>query len=173
MFRGSSFHSIDAKGRIIIPTRFREVINGADKTGSDKIGSEKTGSEKIGPDNGKSDNGAVMVSKMDRCLVVYTLKEWQNIEYRILSVAEKTEYMRRFRRIFIGGACECTADKQGRILIPPPLRHYAGFEKDIVLVGVLDHFEIWSRINWDQENEQMEDDMKKEEVRLEISQLVL
>jgi MraZ protein len=73
--------------------------------------------------------------------------------------------MRRFRRVFIGGAYECTCDKQERILIPPMLREYAGFEKDIVLVGVLDHFEIWSRDTWEAENQALETDLKKEEVR--------
>ena len=86
-------------------------------------------------------------------------------------MAEKSENMRRFRRVFIGGAFECTCDKQDRILIPPSLREYAEFEKEIVLVGVIDHFEIWSRDNWDRENSNLEEDMKKEEVRNEIAKL--
>ena len=81
--------------------------------------------------------------------------------------------MRRFRRVFIGGASHCLCDKQERILIPPPLRQYAELEKDIVLVGVLDHFEIWSRDKWDRENQCMEEDMKKEVVRDEIAELGL
>ena len=81
--------------------------------------------------------------------------------------------MRRFRRTFIGSANECLFDKQERILIRPELRSYAQLEKDIVLVGVLDHFEIWSRSNWDKENEEIENDMKREEVRNEIAKLGL
>ena len=146
MFRGSSFHTIDVKGRIIIPARFREVIN-ADSPES------------------------IMVSGMDSCLFGYAFGEWSKIEDRILSLAEKSENMRRFRRVFIGGAFECICDKQDRILIPPSLRQYAAFEKEIVLVGVLDHFEIWSRDNWDNENLNLEEDMKKEEVRNEIARL--
>lgn len=146
MFRGSSFHTIDTKGRIIIPARFRDVIkaDGAD---------------------------GVMVSRMDSCLVGYPFNEWRKIEAKILAMAEKSENMRRFRRVFIGGAFECNCDKQDRILIPPSLRQYAAFEKEIVLVGVLDHFEIWSRDNWDNENLNLEEDMKKEEVRNEIAKL--
>ena len=146
MFRGSSFHTIDTKGRIIIPARFRDVIkaDGAD---------------------------GVMVSRMDSCLVGYPFNEWRKIEAKILAMAEKSENMRRFRRVFIGGAFECNCDKQDRILIPPSLRQYAVFEKEIVLVGVLDHFEIWSRDNWDNENLNLEEDMKKEEVRNEIAKL--
>ena len=146
MYRGSSFHTIDVKGRIIIPKRFRDVV---------------------------SDRGdrRLMVSRMDKSLVVYALREWEKIESKILSLAEKSDNMRRFRRVFIGGAFECVWDKQDRILVPPSLREYAGLGKEIVLVGVLDHFEIWSRENWDKENATMEKDMKKEEVRNEIAKL--
>jgi len=146
MFRGSSFHTLDAKGRIIIPSRFRDVIKAG---GADSI----------------------MVSRMDSCLVAYTPEEWRKIEAKILALAEKNENMRRFRRVFIGGAFECNCDKQDRILIPPSLRQYAAFDREIVLVGVLDHFEIWSRDNWDNENMKSEEDMKKEEVRNEIAKL--
>ena len=148
MFRGSSFHTIDVKGRIIIPARFREILRNGDQAG-------------------------VMVSKMDNGLVAYTFDEWGHIEKRILSLAEKSENMRRFRRVFIGGAFVCMCDKQDRILIPPTLREYAEVEKEIVLVGVLDHFEIWSRANWDRENLELEANMQKEDVRNEIAKLGL
>lgn len=148
MFRGSSFHTIDNKGRIIIPARFRDIIK------TDGI-------------------NAVMVSRMDNCLVGYPLNEWRKIEKRILCLAEKSHSMRRFRRVFIGGAHECSCDKQERILIPPPLRSYAQLEKNIVLVGVLDHFEVWSRDNWEQENLELEKDMQNEDVRNEIAALGL
>ncbi len=148
MFRGSSFHTIDSKGRIIVPARFREIIKA-------------------------DDNNGVMISRMDSGLVAYTHTEWRKIETRILSLAEKSDNMRRFRRVFIGGAFECPCDKQGRILIPPMLRQYAELSREIVLVGVLDHFEIWSREKWEKENLHMEKDMKKEEVRNEIAKLGL
>ena len=148
MFRGSSAHTIDTKGRIIIPARFRDVIRSDGRDG-------------------------VMVSRLDGGLFAYTFDEWRKIETRILDKAKKSEYMRRFRRVFVGGAHECLCDKQGRILLPQPLRQYAGFEKEIVLVGVLDHFEIWSRENWDRENLDMETDMQKEDVRNEIAELGL
>jgi MraZ protein len=148
MFRGSSFHTIDSKGRVIIPARFREVINTDGANG-------------------------VMLARMDKGLVAYTFEEWRKIENRILALAEKSNSMRRFRRVFIGGSFECNCDKQDRILIPPILRQYAEFDKEIVLVGVLDHFEIWSRGNWEKENMHLEKDMKKEEVRNEIAKLGL
>lgn len=115
----------------------------------------------------------MMITRMDKCLFGYTLNEWSKIEERILSLAEKSEALRRFRRVFVGGAFECACDKQGRVLIPPSLRQYAALEREIVLVGVLDHFEIWSKDNWETENQLLEDDMMKEEVRNEISKLGL
>ncbi len=114
-----------------------------------------------------------MISRMDGGLVAYTVDEWRNIETRILSLAEKSESMRRFRRVFIGGSFECSYDKQDRILIPPILREYAEFNKEIVLIGVLDHFEIWSREKWEMENMHLQEDMKKEDVRNEIAKLGL
>ncbi len=114
-----------------------------------------------------------MLSRMDGPLIAYTYDEWRKIENRILTLAEKSESMRRFRRVFIGGSFECPCDKQDRILIPQNLREYAEFEKDIVLVGVLDHFEIWSRDSWNRENMDLEKDMKKEDVRNEIAKLGL
>lgn len=148
MFRGSSSHTLDVKGRLIIPARFRDVIRAG---GGD----------------------AVMITRMDGSLFAYTLSEWSKIEERILSLAEKSDSMRRFRRVFVGGAHECPVDKQGRVLIPPALRAYAGLEKEVVLVGVLEHFEIWSQQNWDKENEAMEMDMQQVEVRNEIAKLGL
>ena len=148
MFRGSSLHTIDTKGRLIIPARFRDVIraNGGER---------------------------VMISRMDGCLVAYPFEEWRRIETRILEMAQKSAQMRRFRRVFIGGAFECVCDKQERILIPPLLREYAGLEKEVALVGVLEHFEIWSREAWEEEKQHLEKDLQLEEVRNEIASLGL
>ena len=148
MFRGSSFNTIDSKGRIIIPARFRDVI-------------------KAGGGDG------VIVTRLDKALFAYTFDQWSKIESRVLAMSETSEYMRRFRRVFIGGASDCICDKQGRILIPPVLRQYAEFEKEIVLVGQIVHFEIWSKENYEQEVVQMEEDMKKEAVSNEIAKLGL
>jgi len=148
MFRGNSFHTLDEKGRLIVPARFRNVL-------------------------GQSNVDGVMASKMDGAIFCYTFEQWQEIEQRILNLATKSEHMRRFRRIFIGGAFECLLDKQARILIPPALREDAGLNKEIALVGVLDHFEIWSRENWAQEGAKLEKDLKDEAVRNEIEALGL
>jgi MraZ protein len=148
MFRGSSFHNLDAKGRLIIPARFRDVVK---QSGAD----------------------AIMASKMDGAIFCYTFEEWRKIEDRILNLAIKSENMRRFRRIFIGGAFECHIDKQSRILIPPSLRQQATLKKEVVLVGVLDHFEIWSKDNWLEEDNRLQDDLQDEMLRNEIAELGL
>lgn len=146
MFRSSSFHTIDPKGRIIIPARFRKILK----------------------DHGE--NG-VMVTNMGSGLNAYRLSEWEKVEQRIL--AAKSKNMVDFKRYFLGNACLCTLDKQDRILLPQNLRESASLEKDIVLVGVLDHFEIWSRENWDLKNAKMVRNLENEEVREEIASLGL
>ncbi|MFA5906570.1 MAG: division/cell wall cluster transcriptional repressor MraZ [Desulfobacula sp.] len=147
MFRSSSFHTIDTKGRVIIPARFRVDLK----------------------DDGKGTG--VMISNKDDCLYAYTFSEWEQVESRIL--AAKSANMAEFRRFFLGNSCECMLDNQDRILIPKSLREYAGLEKEIVLVGNLDHFEIWDRAKWDEVNKRTEQKLKKEEVREEIASLGL
>ncbi len=146
MFRSSSYHTIDAKGRVIIPSRFRNILK------ADKV-------------------YGVMVSNMDNCLYAYTFSEWEKVESRILSA--KSAAMGKLRRFFLGNSCDCMCDRQDRILIPKSLREYANLKKDIVLVGNLDRFEIWDRENWDSINQKMEQELKAEEAREEIASLGL
>ena len=146
MFRSSSFHTIDPKGRVIIPARFRKVLKAEDEYG-------------------------VVISNKDGCIYAYAFNEWKNLEQKIL--ATKSASMEKFKRFFLGNACPLKLDNQDRILIPQSLRTYADIEKDIVLVGVLDRFEIWSREKWDHENLKMEQELEKEEVREEIASLGL
>lgn len=139
---------MDTKGRVIVPSRFRDVMRQA---GEDTL----------------------MVSRMDGCLVAYMLKDWQQLEARILARADMSEGMRLFRRVFIGEACECACDRQERILIPPTLRQYADLSKEIALVGVLNHFEIWSRDRWTQQNTALEQTIQTGGLSQEISGLGL
>ncbi len=121
----------------------------------------------------QSNVNGLMVSKMDGALFCYTFEQWHKIEERIMNMAATSDNMRRFRRIFLGGAFECLLDKQGRILIPPTLRQYSALNKEIVLVGVLDHFEIWSRESWIEEDGRLQNDLKDEDIRNEIATLGL
>ncbi|MCC8081036.1 MAG: division/cell wall cluster transcriptional repressor MraZ [Lachnospiraceae bacterium] len=124
MFKGQYNHSVDAKGRIIMPAKFREIL----------------GEE------------FVVTKGMDGCLFVYSNEEWENIENKFRNVSSANKDARKFMRFFFAGAADCEVDKQGRVLIPPKLREYAGLQKEVVLAGVGNRIEIWNTENW-QENE--------------------
>lgn len=124
MFRGRYEHTIDSKGRTSIPVKFRDVLNGKDT------------------------NGLIVTNEFDGCLVAYPINEWKIVEEKISSFPDIRKEIKAYQRFFVSGAVECPIDKQGRILIPPILRDYAVLKKDVVFVGMLNKFEIWSRENW-------------------------
>ena len=121
MFMGEYNHTIDAKGRLIIPSKFRE-----------SLGDE-----------------FVVTKGMDGCLFVYDNEEWKKFEEKLLSLPMMDKQVRQFTRYFLAGAASVEVDKQGRILIPAVLREFAGLDKDVVLVGVASRIEIWSRERWE------------------------
>ena len=147
-FRGSSLYTLDEKGRLTIPPRFREVVR-----------------------DGGGD--VVMLTQWEKCVWGYALDEWSQLEKRILAKSDQSQIINDFRRYFVGSAHECPFDKQGRVLIPPMLRKYAQLEKEILLVGNLNHFEVWSSENWELRNQQFENNMQNPEERKEIVQLGL
>jgi MraZ protein len=124
MFMGEYIHTIDAKGRIIVPSKFRE-----------DLGEE-----------------FVITLGLDGCLFAYPNSEWQTFIEK-LKTLPGTKEARQLQRYFMAGAAECQVDKQGRILIPIRLRESANLEKDIVFVGVLNKIEIWDKERWDKNNE--------------------
>lgn len=124
MFMGEFEHSIDSKGRIIIPSRFREDLG-----------------EKF-----------FITVGLDGCLFVYPQKEWEEFSEEIRKLPG-TKEARHLQRTFFGKAAACEVDKQGRILIPSVLREAAGLEKDIVFVGVLNKIEIWSKERFESNND--------------------
>lgn len=148
MFRGSSSHKLDQKGRLSIPSRFKKDIE-----------SEET--------------PILFLTRMDNCIRAYPESRWMEIEETFRNLKTTTEKMRRFFRTFIGSVAECELDKQSRIIIPQNLRDYAKLQKDVVLVGVLEHFEIWSEENWQKENEILEQDLLLEDFQEEIAELGL
>lgn len=131
MFMGEYNHSIDPKGRIIIPSKFRE-----------DLGDE-----------------FVVTKGLDGCLFAYPNTEWQIFEEKLRSLPLTNKNARQFSRFFLAGAASCEVDKQGRILLPSVLREFAELEKDVVLVGVLSRVEIWCKSKWDESN--VYDDMEK------------
>lgn len=126
MFRGRSIHTLDAKGRIRIPTRFRDTLKA------------------------RYDDRLV-ITNLDRCLIAFPLQEWEIIEEKLGSLSLVRQDVKAFQRFFISGATECSFDKQGRILIPQTLREHASLEREVVLAGMLRSFEVWSKDLWDEE----------------------
>ena len=121
MFMGEYNHTIDAKGRLIIPSKFRETLG----------------------------DEFVVTKGMDGCLFVFDNSEWQAFEEKLRSLPMIDKEARQFTRYFLAGAASLEVDKQGRILLPAVLREFAGITKDAVLVGVGNRVEIWSRDRWE------------------------
>lgn len=121
MFMGEYHHTIDGKGRFILPVKFREALG----------------------------EQFVATKGLDNCLFVYPREEWAIIESKLKQLPFTKADARAFVRFFFAGAAECESDKQGRVLIPTNLRDYAKLDKDIVIVGVSNRIEIWSREVWE------------------------
>lgn len=120
MFSGEYEHSIDAKGRIIMPLKFRESLG----------------------------NVFYITKGLDRNLLVYSAEAWQNFYEKLSKLPMADKNARGFSRLFLSGAVECEADKQGRVLLPATLRNYAGIIKNATVIGNGDKIEIWSTENW-------------------------
>lgn len=121
MFMGEYHHTIDEKGRMIIPAKFREGL---------------------GPN-------FVITRGLDQCLFVYPESEWKQLEEKLKVLPFTKKDARAFTRFFFSGATECELDKQGRVLISSPLRQYAELEKECVVIGVSNRVEVWSKSTWE------------------------
>ncbi len=125
MFYGQYDHSLDRKGRIIIPSKLRQVLI-------------ESFSEKFMATRG-----------LEQCVFLFPIEQWRNLEEKTKTLPFMTgSHARAFTRLLFSGAIECSMDKQGRILLPQNLREYAGIKKDVVITGVSDHMELWSREKW-------------------------
>ena len=113
MFRGSFEHSVDSKGRVSVPSRFREIL-----------------AERY---EGK----LVLTMDFDKCIMVYPLEEWERVEEKIKSLPQSQKEVKDYTRFVFSNATECELDKQGRILIPPSLREGARISKSVMVVGIL------------------------------------
>lgn len=125
MFMGEYQHTVDPKGRLFMPARFRETLG-----------------ERF-----------VATKGLDGCLFVYPPEEWKRLEEKLKALPFTKADARSFQRFFFSGATECEVDKQGRILIPGHLREYAALEKEVVVIGVSTRVEIWSQERWREYNE--------------------
>src|SRR3989338_36372 len=123
MFYGQYEHSLDAKDRLIIPSKFREIF-------------KENYAEKF-----------FITRGLDRCLFVFTEEEWRSQERRFKDMPFTRAESRKFNRLYFSGAAEVLCDKQGRILLPTYLKDYAEIKQDVVIIGVSDRIEIWSKEN--------------------------
>ena len=136
MFRGANVANMDTKGRIVMPTRYRACLHG----------------------------GSILtIDTEERCLLLYPLAVWEEIEKKLAALPSFNPQARRIQRLLIGHATEVELDAQGRMLMPPLLRDYAGLDKRAVLVGQGKKIELWAEAHWNESRSLW----LKEELRLD------
>lgn len=124
MFRGRYEHTIDPKGRLSIPSRYREELSTRGIT-------------------------TLVLSEGDHCVWAFPLDAWEQLEERLRLHPQLSPERRSVVRVMVASAKECPVDRAGRTLVPPELREFAGLKRDVMITGALDWFEIWSRERWD------------------------
>jgi MraZ protein len=129
VFTGEYRHSVDDKGRIAVPSKFRAQL----------------------------DDGAVVSRWLDRCLAIHTRAGWDALADKVATLPIADENARLFQRFIFAGAVDTTLDGQGRVLVPQYLREMAGLESEAVVVGSRDHAEIWAPARWDDYRRGLED----------------
>ena len=129
MFRGHYEHAIDDKGRVAIPARFREALSGLQ-------------------------DERLVITKFRlagrRCLDVYPLSTWRELEAKIVGKNRFDPRLQRFKNFYVSGAHECGIDAQGRVLVPPLLRDYGGLRREVMFTGDIDMFRLWDKQTWQQ-----------------------
>lgn len=135
MFRGRSRHTLDEKGRLAIPARFKDTLK-------------------------LKEESCLVVTNHINCLWAFAKDDWRVIEDKAANLSLMDSAVNTYRRYFISGAQECLI-KQGRITLPPDLREIADLKKEVVLVGELNLFEIWDKDRWDDEFRRAMGDFQK------------
>ncbi|MGL4713805.1 MAG: division/cell wall cluster transcriptional repressor MraZ [Shewanella sp.] len=139
MFRGASAINLDTKGRIAIPVRYREPLQ-----------------------LGHQGRIVMTVDIQSACLLLYPIHEWELVEAKLLKLSDTDKTQRSLKRLLLGYAHEVELDGNGRILLPPPLRHYANLDKRIMLVGQLNKFELWDEQSWLQQIDECQETIRSE-----------
>ena len=151
MFRGANKVTLDAKGRLAMPTRYRERVM-------------------------ERSNGRLIatVDRADRCLLIYPLPEWEEIEAKLRALPTLHPAARKLQRLMIGHATDVDLDGAGRMLVPPALREYAVLTRNAMLVGQGNRFELWDEAQWNASREEwLKADDTAEELPPELSSLSL
>lgn len=149
MFRGVNALNMDAKGRIAMPAKYR-----------DRLGDY-------------CNDQLIVTVDRDRCLLVYPLPDWEAIERKLASLPNLDAQTRRLQRLLIGYATECQLDGSSRILLPTPLREFAGLEKHVVLIGQGSKFELWDERTWNEGCEQWLSAEQAQPLSIELESLTL
>jgi MraZ protein len=132
MFKGSSFHIMDNKGRVSIPVRYREVLQ-------------------------ERQDRQLILTNWDGYILAFPQSEWVKVEAKLGELALFRKDYRSFQRFLISGVEECPLDRQGRILIPQTLREYAKLGREVAVVGLVRNFEIWDRERYEAHRKQLEE----------------
>lgn len=130
MFRGEHYHSVDDKGRVIIPLRFRNELG----------------------------TTFVITKGIGKCLFVFREKDFIALEEKLLAQPSLDQHTLRLKRFFSAGSLETQVDSQGRVAIPSNLRDFASIQEEVAIVGATDKIEIWSKARWDELNEEVTDE---------------
>lgn len=125
MFRGVATFNLDAKGRMAVPARFRKQL---DVSCEGRL--------------------VITIDHADRCLQVYPLPEWELVEQKLSGLPSLNKQVRRLKRMLLGYATECEMDSHGRVLLPAKLREFAGLDKNTVMIGQGNKFELWDEQTW-------------------------
>ena len=136
MFRGANKVTLDAKGRMVMPTRYRDRIQE------------------------RSQGRLVVTVDRDQCLLIYPLPDWEEIERKLMRLPSLHAQARRLQRLMVGHATDLELDGHGRVLLPPKLREFAGLARQAVLIGQGNRFELWDEARW---NERRDEWLKGEE----------
>jgi MraZ protein len=130
VFRGATKVTLDAKGRMVIPTRYRERLQE------------------------RGDARLVVTIDRDQCLLIYPLPEWEEIERKLMRLPTLNEHARRLQRLMVGYATDVELDGHGRLLLPPTLRGFAHLDRNAMLIGQGNRFELWDEERWEERREQ-------------------
>jgi len=130
MFRGANKLTLDAKGRLVMPTRYRERLQ------------ERCGGKLV-----------ITVDK-DQCLLIYPLPDWEEIERKLMRLPSMNPQARRLQRLMVGHATDLELDGHGRVLLPPNLREFGLLTRDTVLVGQGLYFELWDEARWNERRDE-------------------
>src|SRR6202795_3711042 len=141
MFRGSNNLTLDAKGRMVMPTRYRERLQ-------DRCGGK-----------------LVITVDKDQCLLIYPLPDWEEIERKLMRLPSMNPDARRLQRLMVGHATDLELDGHGRVLLPPELREFAKLERHGMLIGQGNRFELWDETRWNERRDQW---LKSEEASTDL-----